>query len=813
MSYAVRVTRSGGGAVTVNRTQGPVKVVSANNIGTLVATAQQAAADAANSAAAAAASALAASGSASAAASSASAAEAAQTAAEAAQGAAEAAQAAAEVAQAASEAAQAAAEAAQAAAESEASDAAASALAAAASESAAAASEAAAQAAQAAAEAAQAAAEAAQSAAEAAQAAAEAARDAASGSASAADASAMAAAASESAAAVSEAAASGYAGAASSSAGTATTQAGIATAQAVLAAGSASAASGFADDAEAAQLAAEAAQAAAEAAAGSITLPLPIASGGTGADDAAEARDNLGLGTMAVEAASDYTPTSGLAAVALSGAYGDLTGTPALGGAAALNVGTTAGTVAAGDDSRITGAIQGSLLTTRGDIIVRGASAPQRLALGASGLLLRSDGTDAVYGTAVAASFATGPGIITPAMLDNGSSLSVLGRSTNSAGARADIAAANDGEVLRRSGTAVGFGTVATAGIANDAVTYAKLQNVSATARVLGRKTVSAGDAEECTLSEVLDFIGSAARGDILYRGASAWARLPAGTAGYLLQTGGAAGDPSWAAYPTIVSLEGLSLAAGDILYATAADTLARLAKGTDGQVLRLVSGLPAWTSGAPTIQVITASGTYTPSAGAVKALVEVVGGGGGGGGADATSGSNSGVGAGGGGGGYARELITLSGTYSCTVGAGGAAGSSSGGNGGTGGTTSFGTGPLLQATGGAGGFGVQSANTTPITQGGSGGIGSGADVNAGGTRGQPGFYTPVGVMIGGNGGASVLGGGGAGSVNGSPGSSGAGTAGSAYGGGGGGASCLTTTTGAAGGAGADGVIIVTEFY
>lgn len=44
-----------------------------------------------------------------------------------------------------------------------------------------------------------------------------------------------------------------------------------------------------------------------------------------------------------------------------------------------------------------------------------------------------------------------------------------------------------------------------------------------------------------------------------------------------------------------LASLAGLSLASGDVLYATAADTLARLAKGTDGQVLTLASGLPSW--------------------------------------------------------------------------------------------------------------------------------------------------------------------------------------------------------------------------
>lgn len=93
--------------------------------------------------------------------------------------------------------------------------------------------------------------------------------------------------------------------------------------------------------------------------------------------------------------------------------------------------------------------------------------------------------------------------------------------------------------------------TVATAEIADDAVTYAKLQNVSATSRVLGRKTAGSGDAEECTLSEVLDFIGSAAQGDILYRGASSWARLAAGTSGKVLTTQGAGADPIWNENPS----------------------------------------------------------------------------------------------------------------------------------------------------------------------------------------------------------------------------------------------------------------------
>jgi hypothetical protein len=64
---------------------------------------------------------------------------------------------------------------------------------------------------------------------------------------------------------------------------------------------------------------------------------------------------------------------------------------------------------------------------------------------------------------------------VTNTKLRHSAALSVIGRSADSAGAPADIAAANDGEVFRRSGTAVGFGTVATAGIANAAITPAKL--------------------------------------------------------------------------------------------------------------------------------------------------------------------------------------------------------------------------------------------------------------------------------------------------------------------------------------------------
>lgn len=68
-----------------------------------------------------------------------------------------------------------------------------------------------------------------------------------------------------------------------------------------------------------------------------------------------------------------------------------------------------------------------------------------------------------------------------------------------------------------------------------------------ATSRLLGRTTASTGAVEELTLSQALDLIGSAAQGDILYRGSSGWARLAAGTNGHFLKTLGAGSDPAWA--------------------------------------------------------------------------------------------------------------------------------------------------------------------------------------------------------------------------------------------------------------------------
>lgn len=116
---------------------------------------------------------------------------------------------------------------------------------------------------------------------------------------------------------------------------------------------------------------------------------------------------------------------------------------------------------------------------------------------------------------------ATGPGsvaatiandAVTDAKLRESGALSVIGRSANSTGNPADISATPaSAAVLRESGSVLGFGTIATAGIANDAVTYAKIQPIGTTDRLLGLDAAAPGDVEEIAVSSGIEFTGSQA--------------------------------------------------------------------------------------------------------------------------------------------------------------------------------------------------------------------------------------------------------------------------------------------------------------
>jgi hypothetical protein len=110
-----------------------------------------------------------------------------------------------------------------------------------------------------------------------------------------------------------------------------------------------------------------------------------------------------------------------------------------------------------------------------------------------------NDGANTLTFDAAGASLADNS--VTDLKLRDSVALSVIGRSANTTGDPGDIAAGTDGHVLRRSGTTLGFGTLAAGAFAADVITYAMIQNVSATDRVLGRSTAGAGDIEEivCT--------------------------------------------------------------------------------------------------------------------------------------------------------------------------------------------------------------------------------------------------------------------------------------------------------------------------
>jgi len=221
-------------------------------------------------------------------------------------------------------------------------------------------------------------------------------------------------------------------------------------------------------------------------------------------------------------------------------------------------------------------------------------------------------------------------------------------------------------------------------------------------------------------------------------------------------------------------------------------------------------------------VQVLTGSGTYVPTSGTKKIVVEAVGAGGGGGGADAggRSGDNYiySVSGGGGSGAYARFILENSFSniaYSC--GKGGLGGNKPGApnnQGSPGGQTTFGS--LLTLPGGKGGTSGTTNNSFNWGCVAGGGVGADTPTLAssikailamGGSVGAAGQMNNANGGCAGVGANTALGHGGFGSTNGSGGD------GRGYGAGGGGSLTIQSNTNSqAGGNGGDGLIIIWEY-
>ena len=205
------------------------------------------------------------------------------------------------------------------------------------------------------------------------------------------------------------------------------------------------------------------------------------------------------------------TPADIGAATAAQGAKADTAVQPAqLGGAAALNVGTTAGTVAAGDDSRITGALQASTAATTYQPLDSDLTAIAALSTTSFGRSLLTQADAAAARTTLGAG--TGNGTVTAVtgtapIVSSGGATPAISISAATTSAAGSMSAADK---TKLDGIAAGATANATDAQLRDRSTHTGTQAGNtitgaytaagltlSTSRLLGRSTAGSGAAEE----------------------------------------------------------------------------------------------------------------------------------------------------------------------------------------------------------------------------------------------------------------------------------------------------------------------------
>lgn len=126
------------------------------------------------------------------------------------------------------------------------------------------------------------------------------------------------------------------------------------------------------------------------------------------------------------------------------------------------------------------------------------------------------------------------------------------------------------------------------------------------TAKIFLQADATTGALEKVNLPAIGLYAGTGSAltsyttGDLIYASASnVLSKLPIGSTGDILKVSGG-GIPSWSAAPVSGIYAGsgtafTTYATGDMIIASSTNTLARLAAGTNGQVLTITAGSPAW--------------------------------------------------------------------------------------------------------------------------------------------------------------------------------------------------------------------------